>query len=90
MAVRLGNREGKLRSVDSERTGRVMEPRKLCIVEADAVVLAEGSILEPRGGETATLVRIEALAERRKPPENRDSPGQGRPHRSGREDSTGV
>ena len=27
MAVRPGNREGKLRSVDSERTGRVIEPR---------------------------------------------------------------
>ena len=63
MAVRPGNREGKLRSVDSERTGRVIEPRKLCIVEADAVEMAEGSILEPRGGETATLGRIEALAE---------------------------
>jgi len=52
-----------LRSVDSERTGRVIEPRKLCIVEADAFEIAEGSILEPRGGETATLGRIEALAE---------------------------
>ena len=62
MAVRPGNREAKLRSVDGERTGRVIEPRKLCIVEADAVGLAEGSILEPRGGETATLGRIEALA----------------------------
>ena len=43
MAVRPGNREGKLRSVDSERTGRVIEPRNLCNVEADAFGCAEGN-----------------------------------------------
>jgi group II intron reverse transcriptase/maturase len=40
VAVRPGNREGKLRSVDSERTGRVIEPRNLYVVEADAFGLA--------------------------------------------------
>jgi len=43
VAVRPGNREGKLRSVDSERTGRVIEPRNLCNVEADAFGCAEGN-----------------------------------------------
>jgi len=74
VAVRPGNREGKLRSVDSERTGRVIEPRNLfCIVEADAVVWAEGSTEAPRGGETATMLRNEAPA-KAKAAGNSDSP----------------
>jgi hypothetical protein len=34
----------ELRSVDSERVGRVMEPRKEFLVDADAVETAEGNI----------------------------------------------
>jgi len=40
-----------------------LSPEIYAIVEADALELAEGSILEPRGGETATVARNEALAE---------------------------
>jgi len=41
-----------LRSVDSECAGRVIEPRKTCSVAiADAVLVAEGSIPEPKHGQ---------------------------------------
>ena len=89
MAVRPGNREGKLRSVDSERTGRVIEPRNLCIVEADAFGWAEGSTDAPRGGEIATMLGNEAPATA-KAAGNSDSPrasvvlnGQGAPGSTG-------
>jgi len=62
VAVRPGNREGKLRSVDSERTGRVIEPRNLCIVEADAFGLAEGGTDAPRGGETTPPTQVQNLS----------------------------
>ncbi len=35
-----------LRSVDSEDVGRVIEPRNLLLVGADAVPLAEGNIAD--------------------------------------------
>jgi len=90
LAVRPGNREGKLRSVDSERTGRVIEPRNLSIVEADVFGIAEGSTGAPRGGETATKQRNEAPAPGESRRQQRLPLSFGRPHGSGRAGSTGV
>ena len=42
-------RRRRLRSVDSEGIGRVIEPRKSCVVGADAVKFAEGNIVALQG-----------------------------------------
>jgi hypothetical protein len=57
-------RRGKLRSVDSECEGRVIEPRKRDSSSGALGVLKPGGSTDaPRGGETATRVRTEAPAQ---------------------------